>query len=64
MNDMNIDGDILMKELNLKPGPQLGKILKALFELVLEDPEINIESKLLEEQKTPSLTYVRSLSYA
>ena len=48
MNDMNIDGDDLIKEFNLKPGPQLGKMLKSLFNQVLEDPTLNTTQKLLE----------------
>ncbi len=52
MNDMAIDGDDLMKELGLKPGPQLGKILHDLFEEVFENPEKNAREYLLEKAKT------------
>jgi tRNA nucleotidyltransferase (CCA-adding enzyme) len=47
MNDMAIDGDVLMKELGMKPGPELGKMLHALFEKVLEKPELNTREQLL-----------------
>ena len=52
MNDMVIDGDDLMRELGLKPGPQLGKILHELFKIVLEDPTKNTQEYLLEKAKT------------
>jgi tRNA nucleotidyltransferase (CCA-adding enzyme) len=50
-NDMKIDGDDLMKELGLKPGPQIGKILNELFEEVVEDPEKNTREYLLGKAK-------------
>ena len=37
---------MLMEELGLAPGPELGRILKALFEKVLEEPELNTKEKL------------------
>ncbi len=36
INDLKIDGNDVMKELNLKPGPEIGKILKTIFEEVEE----------------------------
>lgn len=51
MNDMAIDGDDLIKEFTLKPGPQLGKILKDLFAEVLKNPENNTREFLLEKAK-------------
>ncbi|MEO8875754.1 MAG: hypothetical protein ABI461_09225, partial [Polyangiaceae bacterium] len=39
--DLEIDGKDLMRELALKPGPILGKILTALLEDVLTDPAKN-----------------------
>ena len=36
-SELAIDGDILMKEFNLKPGPQVGKMINSAFEWVLED---------------------------
>ncbi len=49
VNDLAIDGNDLMKEFNLKPGPQIGKILHTLFEEVLEKPELNTREILLEK---------------
>ncbi len=51
ITDLEIDGNDLMTELNLKPGPILGKILKELFEKVLDNPELNTKEQLLEVAK-------------
>jgi tRNA nucleotidyltransferase (CCA-adding enzyme) len=37
--------------LGLKPGPQIGKLLKELEELVIEDPSVNSTERLLDEAK-------------
>ncbi len=49
--DLAIDGNDLMKEFNLKPGPILGKILAHLLELVLEKSELNEPEILLTETR-------------
>ena len=49
MLDMN--GNTLMKELNLSPGPKIGHILHALLEEVLEDPTLNKRDVLLEKAR-------------
>lgn len=36
VRDLKIDGNDVMKKLNLKPGPEIGKILEKLFEDVVE----------------------------
>jgi len=46
-HDLAIDGNDLMKEFNLKPGPILGQILNDLLEKVLENPELNQKTTLL-----------------
>ena len=51
IKDLKINGHDLMETLNLKPGKQLGKILNSLFELVLENPELNTKENLLDEAK-------------
>lgn len=48
---LTIDGTVLMRELDLKPGPHIGHILHALLGEVLEDPVRNTESALLERAK-------------
>ncbi|MDA1079684.1 MAG: HDIG domain-containing protein [bacterium] len=47
ITDLAVDGDDLMRELELHPGPMIGKILQALFEVVLENPEKNEKQTLL-----------------
>lgn len=51
ITDLKINGTDLMTELQLKPGPIIGKILHELFEHVLENPELNEKGKLLEIAK-------------
>ena len=51
ITDLAINGHDLMNELGLKPGPQIGKILKTLFEEVLENPELNKKEILLKKAK-------------
>jgi poly(A) polymerase/tRNA nucleotidyltransferase (CCA-adding enzyme) len=41
VSQLKIDGNYLMKELHVKPGPRMGWMLHALLEEVLEDPEKN-----------------------
>lgn len=47
MEDMEIDGNDIMKELNLKPGPKVGTILEQLFGEVDEDLSKNKKDYLL-----------------
>ena len=42
-----INGRDLMTELAMKPGPRIGKVLEALLELVLAEPELNERETLL-----------------
>ena len=43
---LKIDGNVLQKELGIKPGPKIGYILHALLEEVLDDPGLNTEEYL------------------
>ncbi|HZP97821.1 MAG TPA: HD domain-containing protein [Candidatus Limnocylindria bacterium] len=45
--DLAIDGNDVMRELGLRPGPEVGRILRALFERVLDDPDLNTRERLL-----------------
>jgi len=47
VEDLAVDGYEVMKELGLSPGPQVGRILEALLDQVLEDPSVNEKGKLL-----------------
>ncbi len=51
VTDLAINGNDLMKELSLNPGPTIGKLLNDLLEEVLEHPENNTKELLLEKAK-------------
>lgn len=51
VHDLKISGHDVMRELNLKPGPKVGKILNALFEEILDDPKKNTKKYLLSKLK-------------
>lgn len=52
VKDLAIDGGILIKELDLKPGKIIGETLDYLLQLVLKDSSSNTKTILLEESKT------------
>ena len=47
VKDLAVNGYDIMNELNLKPGPIIGKILNALLEVILDDPLKNTKLTLL-----------------
>lgn len=51
VRDLAIDGNDLMKELDLKPSRALGEILSYLLDLVLENSELNEREILLDKAK-------------
>ena len=51
IKDLKIDGHDVMRELNLSPGPKIGKILSALFNQVKENQIPNNKKALLKELK-------------
>lgn len=51
INDLAIDGNDIMKKLQIKPGPEVGKILNQLFEEVDEDLSKNTKEFLLQRIK-------------
>lgn len=51
INDMAVDGNDVMKELNIKPGLKVGEILQKLFEEVDEDLSKNTKDYLLKRIK-------------
>lgn len=59
INDMVINGRDVMEIMNVKPGPVIGKVLKELFEEVLEDTSKNnkeyLTKKIKEIAKRPSV---------
>jgi tRNA nucleotidyltransferase/poly(A) polymerase len=50
LRDLAVDGDDL-RQAGITPGPELGKILSALLELVLDDPTMNLRERLVAEAK-------------
>lgn len=51
IEDMAVDGNDVMRELNIKPGPKVGEILEKLFEEVDEDLSKNNRDFLLSRMK-------------
>ncbi len=49
---LRIDGNILIKDIGINPGPRIGWILNALLEEVLDDPSKNKEEHLIELAKS------------
>ena len=50
VTDLDIKGEDL-QSIGVKPGPQMGSILKRLLDIVIEDPLMNTKEKLLDEAK-------------
>ena len=49
LQDLKVDGNIIMEKFKLSPGPAIGKVLNHLLEKVLDDPDFNQEDLLLQE---------------
>jgi poly(A) polymerase/tRNA nucleotidyltransferase (CCA-adding enzyme) len=48
LRDVQVNGNDVMRELGIGPGPTVGRVLDELFERVTEDPSLNTREKLLE----------------
>ena len=48
LRDLAIDGTDVMQALGIPQGPEVGRILSELFELVTDDPTLNTRERLLE----------------
>ena len=46
VGQLAIDGEVMIKELGIKPSPRMGWILHALLEEVLDDPTKNVRTYL------------------
>ena len=55
VGQLAVDGQFLMGELHMKPGPRMGWTLNALLEEVLDDPTKNTKEKLSEIVKSLEL---------
>lgn len=51
VKNLKINGEIIMRELDLKPGKKIGLILNALFEEVIDEVEKNTEEYLVNRAK-------------
>lgn len=48
IEDLQIDGGDVMRELGLPEGKRVGEVLRELFERVLDEPELNTRERLIE----------------
>lgn len=48
VTDLKVNGEDIMRALNIPPGPKVGSALEWLLEKVLDDPSLNEKEKLLE----------------
>jgi poly(A) polymerase/tRNA nucleotidyltransferase (CCA-adding enzyme) len=59
VSQLKVDGNYLMNELHVKPGPRMGWMLHALLEEVLEDPEKNtieyLSNRVSEFEQLPDI---------
>lgn len=51
LKDLKVDGRLIMEELGITPGPDIGQIIKHLFELVEENPSLNVRKTLVSRAK-------------
>jgi tRNA nucleotidyltransferase (CCA-adding enzyme) len=51
LKDLAVNGGDLIRELELSPGPRIGQILRALLEIVLDEPNRNTRDILLSEAR-------------
>ncbi len=47
VNDLAVDGKKVMDIMGINPGPDVGKVLRRLLEIVIENPELNTEDRLI-----------------
>lgn len=52
VRELAVDGRTVMNELNLTPGPVIGRILQGLLDFVIEDPSRNSYEQLIEKART------------
>ncbi len=58
---LKINGDMLIKELGMKPGPKIGAVLDVLLSEVLDDPKLNAKKYLLKRAKELKEEELKSL---
>ena len=52
VRDLEVDGEDVMREMRIPPGPKVGEVLERLLEEVLEEPSLNIRERLLTRLKS------------
>lgn len=62
VSTLGIDGNVLMKELDIPAGPSIGYILHALLEEVLDDPKKNTKEMLSKRAEKLSILPLNELS--
>jgi hypothetical protein len=65
VRELALSGDDIIKILDIPPGPEVGKILRHLFDLVLENPGINTRerlSQIVEAEKIKGLSVNKPFS--
>jgi len=48
IKDLAVSGQDIIDELGITPGPKVGRLLKRLLEVVIEDPKLNTKEQLLD----------------
>jgi poly(A) polymerase/tRNA nucleotidyltransferase (CCA-adding enzyme) len=51
LRDLKVDGNDIMRELGIERGPEVGRILNALFDRVTDEPALNTRESLIELAK-------------
>lgn len=51
LRDLAVNGEVIMQEFGLAPGPKVGQVLNFLLEKVLDDPEYNVKERLLDQAR-------------
>ncbi|HXV13653.1 MAG TPA: polynucleotide adenylyltransferase, partial [Candidatus Krumholzibacteria bacterium] len=46
--DLAVDGNDVVRETGIRPGPKVGAMLEALLERVTDDPALNTRERLLD----------------
>jgi poly(A) polymerase/tRNA nucleotidyltransferase (CCA-adding enzyme) len=57
VRDLDIDGNIIMSEFGIAPGPMIGKILNELLEVILDNPEFNNREYLVSKAREIFLSF-------
>jgi tRNA nucleotidyltransferase (CCA-adding enzyme) len=63
-NELAITGKDLMTELEMKPGPALGRLLAMLLTRVIDDPALNTRAGLLEIARSAELAFTHHVDEA